>query len=396
MRSGSLQAKGSPNVRAYDNAVVVPPKYGRFAGGACFADGALIEQTQLHVGSADASAIEAVGEVEFRDEEAVWVGVLCNCWGHSITDCLKQAWAWLPQYRRLLKPGARWVYVTSGMAADANYSANMKEMFALLGVDLDALDRIERPTRFRRIYVPDVSWWRDKVGMYAYSGLYRETIDYLVGRCLDGERPVPGRMVYFSRTGWTKDARRFDFGEETVERAFARRFPDCEFVRPEKLGFRQLVRLMQECRTLVSTEGSCAHNSVFMQGAQELILLEKFSLHNEKGLVHQNAINDLRRLEVKRFHANLTTYYYDRKSPWWGPFYLYVSPDLARFLGTRVRFSVRERLRYDLRCLMTIRDAYCDRHRLDFDVPWRLFVRIVLQNLLRDLRAKFRKTISRA
>lgn len=389
---GQFSLKTPPEVLAHDNAVVVPSQRGRFASGACYRDGVLLERTQLYDGCADERCRLDESEIDSRDEEAVWVGLLYNCWGHSFTDCLKHAWAWLPQHRHLLKPGVRWVYITSGESADETYSANMREMFSLLGVDIDSLERIERPTRFRRLYVPNASWWNDRaLGEFVYSELYRETIDYLVGRCLDGERLLPTRMVYFSRTGWTKGARRFDFGEETVERAFARRFPECEFVRPESLNFRQTVRLMQECRTLVSTEGSCAHNSLFMQDGSEVVLLEKFSLHNERGLGYQRTINDIRRLNVKRFHANFSTYYYNRKSPWWGPFYLYVSPDLARFLGTRVRFSVRERLRYNLRCLMNLHDAYCDRHRLDYDVPWRLFVRIVLQNLLRDASSACRR-----
>ena len=383
--------KTSPEVVAYDNALVVPSRRGRLASGACYDGESLIVQTQFQAGCADERCRLDESEIVSRDEEAVYVGLLYNCWGHAFTDCLKHAWAWLPQHRHLLKPGVRWVYVTSGESANADYSANMKEMFSLLGIDIASLERIERPTRFRRLYVPNAAWWNDRErGEYVYSDLYRETIDYLVSRCLNGDRPSPRRMVYFSRTGWTKGARRFDFGEETVERAFARRFPECEFVHPESLNFRQTVRLMQECRTLVSTEGSCAHNSLFMQDGSEVILLEKFGLRNERGIGYQLTINDLRRLNAKRFHANFSTYYYNRQSPWWGPFYLYVSPDLARFLGTRVRFSIRERLRYDLRCLMNLHDAYCDRHRLDYDVPWRLFVRIVIQNLLRNLRAKMR------
>lgn len=133
-----------------------------------------------------------------------------------------------------------------------------------------------------------------------------------------------------------------DFGEESLVHAFAE--AGFEIVRPESLTFREMVRLLGETAEFASTEGSCAHNSLFLPQGTKVLIVRKANYVNW----HQLAINRVRDLDVTYVDSSWSPALlrYERNDPVAGPFFLYVNSRLAKILGVRRCFPLGAFIHY--------------------------------------------------
>ena len=154
------------------------------------------------------------------------------------------------------------------------------------------------------------------------------------------KEPVePFRTVYLSRGKWRHNAK--EFGEPAVQREIQER-TGCEVVHPETLSVEEQIRLLRETKCLIATEGSIAHSAIFMQRKQSIVLLMKMKEFNR----YQPMIDSMRELDVTYIDVNRSDRFYDDGRKFLGPFFLYVSSSLSKFLGCSPKWPVFTRLRY--------------------------------------------------
>ena len=151
--------------------------------------------------------------------------------------------------------------------------------------------------------------------------------------------------MYFSRSAWKKGNP--DFGEHLIEKAFYEKY-HCEIIHPEQLSFVDMVKILQETRTLITTEGSVSHNSLFMQPGSELIIIRKAGFVS----YYQLMINQIKDLRVTYIDAHQTHYFYDKETPYYGPFFLYVNNSLAQFLKIKAHFPLLTYIRYRMNIVL--------------------------------------------
>lgn len=324
-------------VAEYANAIIAP----RTAGckGGLFADGKTVKYSNCYD---EIDAIAADCKIKKVDEEVLFLGMLYSPWGHCITDHLSRAWPLLDKNGALRK--LRIVYVMVGETE--KMPDNYFRLFEAIGVSPERITRLNKPTRFRMVYFPDRSFWHNEKGdddhIRHYTKEYVATVDAIRA----ATRPNPStatRRVYLSRNGWKKGL--VDFGEQTLEQVFASKY-NCEVVHPETLTFNQMVRLMYESKVLATTDGSIAHNAIFGPDGLKMIIVRKSDFVN----YHQPVINDIRKLDITYLDAYHEGWLFNnREEPWVGPFYLYASKEVARFLGGGKQFSIMELVRY-LKC----------------------------------------------
>jgi len=308
-------------VRKYEGGVVVPSS--NVGGGGLYCDGKYVEWSNFN----GKIAKEYDGACDYVDEDVLYLGMMFGVWGHCLTDFMSHAWPLLG--RRYSKIVYTLVMPTSKIPD--NYFG----LLAPFGVERESVCCITRPTRFRSVSFGDPSVMSPaaaagggELNRY-YTKEYDETIEricsYYNAQGDSADRVNLGR-VYLSRSGWKKGC--VDFGEELVEEAFERYY-GCKVIRPEKLSLGELVRTMSNCETLVSTEGSVAHNSLFLKKGSNLISLRKGDYPNG----YQTMINQVRDLNVTYIDSNYTYIYPFGDAPWFGPFLLAVNERLARFLN---------------------------------------------------------------
>lgn len=325
----------------YD-ALLVP---GTSCGGGIVHNGRYMQEAMLHRGwyPGDKLSIPNEYQQSICVGPVFYLGNLNPCWGHCLTDGLKFLWPLLPGCKRNFNlKGLKFVYTTT--AKNEVLPRNLLEIFRLLGINDSNLIQVVEPTVFNNVIFADESFWLDpETGRRHYSCEYRNTIDYIQRQFVPA--PVkPFRRLYFSRGKWKSG--KPDFGEEQIALAsqHSGRF---ECVSPENLSLKETVRLLSECSELMTTEGSCAHNALFLQDKTKLTIIRKADYVNG----YQFPINQMRNLVVTYIDAHASHYHEVPGEPWRGPFFIYVNELLAEYLQIESHFPVGIYLRYLLFCL---------------------------------------------
>jgi len=330
---GLLFSPAQLDAKVYDNAVILPHKlvdFGNTMGGGIMTE------------SGDHISVIDVGESRYLYEQeevkcdegyVVYLGMFHTVWGHCITDDLKKIWFLSSsEYNELQKnQNVRLVYTGfDGFEPTGHFNDNFKELLNKLGVDFNTLERVEEPTRFKRIYVPSDSLIYNRTKEIepfncSVARFWTNEFKRVFDRLIAGTERVEGfEKVYLSRKNWQSR----DYGEKDIEDLFKKL--GFKIVCPEKYSFSQQLSIFVSCKCMASTESSITHNSIFMQDGSELIIIRKGNYVNS----YQSAINDMKKMKVTYFDSHLSVFN-DIEYPYAGPFFLYVNDDLQKWAYTQ-------------------------------------------------------------
>ena len=296
-----------------------------------FKDGKILPGTHLYRGCGGQFLSSDV-HCDVIDEDVVFLGVFHRCWGHCITDCLKHLWFVLGGLPNEFS-GMRMVYCTYDCQEEL--PDNLFEMLSFLGIELNSAMRIDQPTRFRSVIIPDECFYvpESEDTLFRYMtpefGLLIERLIDAVGVDRSGR---PHRRVFFSTTRFHF----WDYGAEDFDVAFNN--AGYEVVFPERLHFAEMVRLLNETSIFASLDGSCAHNSIFLRKESQLIIVRK----SREIFWHQHDINLLRNLSVTYVDAFIyaSILLYEPNAPKRGPFFVWINSKMADVLGCKPTLPV--------------------------------------------------------
>lgn len=302
-------------VETIDNGIVLPA---RGTDGGVFSNGHFYEHSSVHRKWGQAYEFSDT-DIVFRDEDVVYVGMWNPAWGHCITDNIKHLWILLDEKYSFLH-SLKWVYT----ASDVVESPNFMEFLQRIGVPMGQLEKISSTTRFRTVYLPDDCFIYTEEQRF-YTPDYARLIDRLLSQVPDQISTAHSpHKIYFSRTGIAQTWQR-DTGEESIEKVFKKL--GYSIFHPEQLSFVQQLQLLQHCDAFAATEGSVAHNALFLKEGASFICIRKANYCNG----YQFPINQLKKLSVTLIDANATL---SSVKPWWGPFFLYNSRQLQKYAKT--------------------------------------------------------------
>lgn len=218
-------------------------------------------------------------EFEYYDEDVVYLGFLRGHWGHFIVDSTVRFWALL----REECGGKRILLTIEGMEAFCY------QLFEKLGIDKNRLLFLDRKARFRKILVPELSYFPGKYVTKEYLEPFEK-----VASVVELDRPVYDK-IYLSRVRFSRGKK--ELGEESIEDIFAAN--GFRILYPEELSFEEQVWYYKNCKVMVTTNGTVAHNVVYAGNDVELIVLKRFPEEN----VHQYAMNLVKGIKVTYLNA---------------------------------------------------------------------------------------------
>lgn len=311
--------KRSLSYGCYSNATVLPSTdyddKGIIYGGVCNKNGAYIEESAYVERRSFGYTVDD-NEVISSHEHVIYIGFFLNCYGHGITDNIKKLWFLKSDTYKVRFSDYSIVYITERNEPLPKWQ---KEIFSLAGFDSEGWIQIVKPTKFEKVIIPDNSLQCANEHR-TFTLQYTEIIDCIKRNCTDENMHYD--KIYFTRTGINNYWR--ECGEERVESYFKRH--GYTVISPEKHSVKEQISMMMNCKSFASTEGSCAHNSVFCKQGTEVILLRKADYAN----AYQIMINEFAKLNVTYIdvHKSVRT---DKLQPWHGPFFIYVSPFLRKY-----------------------------------------------------------------
>lgn len=315
------------------NGIVLPRFFAENApiwglGGVCDSENLFVELSAYDGGWAKYGGKYEWQQEEYIDEEAMYFGLFLKHWGHFLVDLLGRAW-YLPK----ISDDTKVVYL-----GEEDPVENYLEFFEVLGIKKEQLLHISKPTRFKKVIVPEVAcrpciWYTEE---------FRSTFDYMV-EMVEKEKYVPDNAsnldkVYFARLSLGK-ATQTEFGESFIVDWM--RANDYTIISPEKLTLRDQIYIWNHAKEIACLNGSIPINIIFSKNKDlNLIVMNKTSL------IHKNLdlfllIRECKVTFLDVYREPIKGY---PKSIGAGPFLLGISEDIKEYTEKkRMKFPFNER-----------------------------------------------------
>jgi len=191
-------------------------------------------------------------DIDYIDEDVVFIGALSDHYGHFILEGLARMWFYLDDENLKMKC----VYISE------SEKFFFTETFELLSIYSNKIMRIKSPTKFRKVIIPEPSI---RLSDY-FHRKYHETVSKIKDSVL------PGRYekVFFSK-GEISNNRAI--GEIELQNIFANN--GYHIFHPEKLSMQEKISVLKGARIFVASSGTNVHNSVFLEDQSQCICLNR-------------------------------------------------------------------------------------------------------------------------
>lgn len=254
-------------------------------------------------------------ECVYDDRTAVYCGCLIRHWGHFLLESITRLWYCLEDFDR--------DYVLAFVVKEGEpcgLTGNYQRFFDLLGLTNDQIVILNKPTRFRRVIVPERSFQYKKFYSEAYKRTLDEVAKHALEKCSHWEKKAEKR-VFLSRSRFQK-ARDTEIGIDMLDDYFTRNgygilYPECT-----DLG--ELVCRLRNAQVCASASGTVAHNFIFCKDGQETIIIEREPIVNDA----QMSIERIRHLQTTYIDGHVAVY---PPFPGRGPFFFCFTSCFRRF-----------------------------------------------------------------
>lgn len=198
--------------------------------------------------------------INYIDESVIFGGILYNHFGHFITDSFARLW-WVVKYNAYNK---KIIFISDGIV-----NKKFLSFLTNLGIPLQNIIVVDKPTQFRAIHVPEQAY-------YPYTGFYSEfQLAYnKIVSTINNEVKSPYKKIYLSRTAYPK----YDmFNEEYFENFY--RQHGFQIIYPEQHSIEQQIAFVAGAEEIVTTIGTLSHLACFAKPESKLILLIRSRAH---------------------------------------------------------------------------------------------------------------------
>lgn len=246
------------------------------------------QDKQWYIGCKDVN-----NDIIYLNEDCIFIGALSGHYGHFLLESLSRVWIALDgQY-----PNYKLAYIQE-IGAEKYF-----EFFDLLGFDRARFFKVESPTQFKSVVIPEQS-----IRLYDYYHIkYKETID----KIMSSVEPKIFERLYFSKKN-VKNNR--SIGENVIEKILSKN--NFHIIYPEQLSIGEVVSYLKGTKSFCSLSGTNMHNSLFLpDGSNALCLNRSNDFHPT-----QIMIDRIKKLNITYVDANFNFLPYDWSS---GPFLIF-------------------------------------------------------------------------
>lgn len=312
----------------YDNGIILPQKkavkeYPMWGlGGVCDNNNMFLDASFYDGGWATHGGKYEWEKEYYVDEYAVYIGLFFSHWGHFLIDLSGRLWA----LNKLCQehPNIKVAYL-----GDEKPSGNYLRFFELLGVNSSQLLCIKEPTRFKKVFLPELSFkscdW--------YSNEFVQMFDQIIAQVEKNQnafhRYARSKKVYFSRKNFRKAALD-EFGEEYFEQVFNDN--GFESVSPESLSLDEQIYIWNHSESISCINGSIILNVIFSNNTNlELTVLNKTSIFHENPYILLQA----RRLQAEFVDVYCEPFRRYPKSLGKGPYWLKNNDEFRKYCNNQ-------------------------------------------------------------
>lgn len=237
--------------------------------------------------------------IDFIDEEVVWLGYAWDFYGHFLSDSLGRLW-----------------YLLSNKNLKVCYISKTEDtfldFFRLFGLKDEQMIRVTKPTRFRKVIVPEPA--------FRYHDYYHEKFKDVINEITKYIKPARFKKVYLSRGKFNPSVP--TVGEKVIENAFKKM--GFKVIYPERLSLKKKIAIMKGAEFVAGTTGTNMHNILFANDGVKSVCLNR----SADVLYMQLLIDEMKNLDavyVDVYHNPLPISYFAQ------PYMLGITEELLQF-----------------------------------------------------------------
>lgn len=225
-----------------------------------------------------------INNIKYVDEDVVFLGPAKRHFAHFYLETLSRAWFFLDQNNLKYKIA----YLTQD--GDEPNLDLVEEFFTPLGIKMENLIEIKKPTKFRNVIIPEQSY----IINFGYHQLYKKTIDKIKENIV----PKKHKKVYFSKKfnypGFPRT-----IGDDISEKLFKKN--GYKIFYPDKMSLKDTISVLKGCEEFVASSGSNAHNAIFLNdGAKTVILNRSEHVHPTQTMIDE--MKNLKSIYIDSFY----------------------------------------------------------------------------------------------
>ena len=302
-------------------------------GGIVDVEGNFIKESFIHRGAGNSYTPDR--KVKYSPKTVIYLGMLVHVWGHCLTDNIKRIWFLKSNFFKENFKNCQIVYVKAGVGIIPNFARLLK----ILGVEVEDFLEIEKPTRFKKIILPDESFFLDKGSAENYDCAiegsrnnfngndtafftqeYIQTIEQIRNFAQKNFSPLTQKKFFF-----------YYGGNQTGEGRLADYFSEkgYEMIEPEKFSLDEQLNILANCENFASVIGSISHNILFLKNHSQAILIPRRPAFLN---IYQQAIDQVHDLEI--FYIDSAFSIVARSQS--GTFCYILSEQLRKFFGDEI------------------------------------------------------------
>jgi hypothetical protein len=286
--SKNYTKSGSPDVHVLEEGMILPLKKinlgrnGVFVGGVCDRTGKFVAGHSRKTGKKmNLSCVEGYVPEDsiYDDSEVIYGGIMIGFFGHALTECTSRLW-WILQ-----NTGNQDRIAVLKAPGTGNLST---QFFELAGIPPERMVLVEKPTRFKKVIVPEQSilLWE-----YVYPREFLLTYD----RIREHIPPAPYKKLYLTRTRFKKQD---GINEEYFEDFYERR--GYKVIELEEYPMEEQIAILKGAQEIVCTIGTLSHMALFCNSGTSLTIINRVT---GQVLLPQILINQARNLNVNYMDA---------------------------------------------------------------------------------------------
>lgn len=241
-------------------------------GGVCNEYNDFVELSEFHGGWAEHGGYYSWDKEDYINESVVYFGVFFKHWGHFLVDQIGRMWFFSQKNGE--KERMKLVFI-----GEEEPVGNYLEFFELLGIKKEQLIHVTKPTRFKKVIVPQYSSrpciWYTKEFQSIFCAIAEKVKE-------DGHvyRKKQLDKVYFTRLNYLK-AKRTEIGEEYIAKWLE--YNGYSLISPEQLSLRDQVYIWNHAKEIICMDGTIPLNVGFSKN-KELLL----TVMHKTSLIHKN------------------------------------------------------------------------------------------------------------
>ena len=324
-----------------EGGIILPQEWdlhGGGSGGIIDAEGNFIERSSVHAGFGYSYPAP---EVEESDETVIYFGMLIHVWGHCLTDDIKRVWFLKSEIFRQDFKNCPVVYVPSFYGI----VPNLARLLEILEIKVENLREIKNPTKFKKIILPDESFFLDKGALQNYhctiEGSKNNFQGFEYSFFTQEYFDTVEQVRHFAKKNFTPLAQKKFFlysgkmqcGEEYLSEYFSAK--GYEEINPAELTLDEQLNIFANCESFASVVGSISHNIIFLQDKTQTILIPRRA---SSWNVYQAALDQLQDLEIFYIDSSMSIYAKSQD----GPFCYIISEQLQKFFDGEVSDKYNE------------------------------------------------------